>query len=144
MKAIPYITVLMLGSMLFMQACGGDDEPSAEKVFLEQIAGSWQISKADFDGKDVTNSFPGMVVTINEDKSFTVTNAVPPMWKSSNTFTLTGAGTSFQINRDDGLIITVNQVTDAKLILKFQYDATAMGGRTNSVSGQFTFEFNAN
>jgi hypothetical protein len=142
MKTIPCIAILMLGSMWLIQGCGSDVAPSAEKVFLDQIAQSWQISKADFDGKDVTNSFPGMVVTINQDKSFTVTNPVPPMWKASNTFTLTEAGTSFQINRDDGLIITVSQVTNSTLILMFQYDATAMGGRVSSVTGQLTFEFN--
>jgi hypothetical protein len=144
MKTIPYISILMLGSILFIQACGGEDEPSAEAVFLQQLAGTWQIARADLDGKDVTNSFPGMLVTINEDKSFTVANAVPPMWKASNTFTLTGTATSFQINRGDGLTISVNQVTASRLILEFQYDADAMGGRTGSVTGQFTFEFDAN
>jgi hypothetical protein len=144
MKAVGCITILMLGGMIFIQSCGAEIEPSAEKLFLEKIAGSWQLDKADLDGVDVTNSFSGMVVVIGEDKSFTVTNAVPPMWKSASAFALTVTGNSFQVHRDDGLIIDVRQVTESHLILEFHYDAIMMGGRAASLTGEFTFEFNAN
>jgi hypothetical protein len=46
------------------------------------------------------------------------------------------------LKRDDGVVMTLTQPTDKKLLLKFQYDPAALGGRMNSVTGEFTFEFN--
>ena len=111
---------------------------------MKQIISTWQLNSADFDGKDVTTSFPGLVVTIAKNKTIAVQNVTPPMWKASSTFVLLESGSDFLLNCNDGLVITVSQVTETKLVLSFFYDADAMGGRTGSVTGGFTFEFEAN
>ena len=142
MKKLQYLTPILLVSIILISACGGgEDKETTEEVFMKQITGAWQLRNADFDGKDVSSSFPGMTLTINKNKTMSVQNATPPMWKASSSFTLLGSGNDFILNRNDGLIITVSQVSETKLVLTFLYDADAMGGRTSSVTGGFTFEF---
>ena len=141
MKKLQYLTPILLVSIILISACGGgEDKETAEEVFMKQITGAWQLRNADFDGKDVSSSFPGMTLTINKNKTMSVQNDTPPMWKASS-FTLLESGNDFILNRNDGLIITVSQVSETKLVLTFLYDADAMGGRTSSVTGGFTFEF---
>jgi hypothetical protein len=143
MKTSKYIASLMLMGILFIAACGGEEKETAEQVFMKQLAGSWQMTSADFDGKDVSASFPGLLIDIGSSKTIAVQNAVPPMWKANSTFTLEKAGTTFLLKREDGLIVSVDQINETKLVLSFLYDADAMGGRTKGVTGGFTFEFEA-
>lgn len=137
------IGLLVLG-LIALESCGKDEpivEETQEEVFLSKISGDWKSSTVTLDGKDVSKSFPGLGIVITEAKQITVTNAVPPIWKGTGTFTLQPVGSSFQLKRDDGVIMTLTQPTAQKLLLKFQYDAAALGGRVNSVTGEFTFEF---
>ena len=144
MKKLRYITPILVVGILLISACGGGEaKETAEETFMKKIAGTWQLNSADFDGKDVTASFPGLVVTIAKNNTIAVQNAMPPMWKATSSFTLLESGSDFLLNRDDGLIINFSEVNETKLVLTFLYDADAMGGRTSSVTGGFTFEFDA-
>lgn len=127
-----------------LSSCKGGGDPieqTEEEIFLTKITGIWNTSVAQVDGKDVTKSFPGMVVTITDAKGITVTNPVSPMWKAASTFTLEPSGSSFTVKRNDGLVISVPEVTTTKIVLAFQYDPAVITGRLESVKGQFRFEF---
>jgi hypothetical protein len=143
-----YIQIILLAiGLSTLVSCKKDDpivEETQEEIFLDKISGDWKTSAVTLDGMDVSKSFPGLGIVITEAKQITVTNAVPPIWKGTGTFTLQPVGSSYQLKRDDGVLMTVTQPTDKKLLLKFQYDAAAFGGRTKSVKGEFTFEFSAN
>jgi hypothetical protein len=143
MKTLQLLSPILLMGILLISACGGDDKETAEQAFLKQIAGNWRMTKADFDGKDVMASFAGLALSVSTSKAISVQNSIPPMWQPSSTFILEKSGSSFALRRNDGLLISVDQVTDTKLILSFLYDAIAMGGRVGSVTGGFTFEFEA-
>lgn len=143
MKTTTYLSIIILFGFLGLGACGGGgDKETAEEAFIKQLAATWQMQEADFDGKDVSNSFPGLVVTFSTSKSISVQNAVAPMWKGSSTFELVEVGNDFLISRNDGLEILVEEMTETHLVLSFHYDPDALGGRMGSVTGGFTFEFN--
>ncbi len=117
------------------------EEESAEAIFLNQISGTWNLNAASLDGKEVGFSFPDLVITITQAKQVIVTNAVPPIWNGSAMFALEQVGNTFRLIRDDGVVMTLTQPTSQRLILTFQYDSDALGGRKKSISGQFIFEF---
>ncbi len=134
-----FIMVVLMG----ISGCKKDEviEQTEEEIFMEQISGRWTAASVTLDGKDVSKSFPGLQITISDTKQLTVQNAVPPIWKGSAAFQLQPAGNSFQLLRDDGVLMTLTQPAANRLVLKFLYDADALGGRTESVTGEFTFEF---
>jgi len=123
--------------------CNKSNDPATEteeQVFLSEIAKTWKSSVVMLDGVDVSKSFTGLVVTFSTDKTITVTNPLPPMWKESGSFNLQPNGSTFFIKRNDGLNINVVEATDQRLVLNFQYDPSAINGRVKSVVGNFTFE----
>jgi len=123
--------------------CNKSDDPATEteeQVFLSEIAKTWKSSVVMLDGVDVSKSFSGLVVTFSTDKTITVTNPLPPMWKESGSFNLQPNGSTFLIKRNDGLNINVVEATDQRLVLNFQYDPSAINGRVKSVVGNFIFE----
>lgn len=131
--------VLMAGITLF-SACGGDpEEPSKEKQFLNKLSITWNLESATVGGKDVTESFPGLSLSVSADKTYSVTNPVSPIWTASGIFTLEEVPNSdlFNIIRDDGTIITVTELTETTLKYKFPY--TAPHGRIKGVSGEYEF-----
>jgi hypothetical protein len=123
--------------------CNKSADPAIEteeQIFLSEIAKTWKSSVVMLDGVDVSKSFSGLVVTFSSDKTITVTNPLPPMWKESGSFDLQSNGSTFLIKRNDGLNINVVEATDQRLVLNFQYDPSAINGRVKSVVGNFTFE----
>jgi len=130
--------VLIAGITLF-SACDDPEDPSKEKQFLNKLSITWNLESATVGGKDVTESFPGLSLSVSADKTYYVANPVSPIWAASGTFTLEKVSGSdlFNIVRDDGTIITVTELTENTLKYKFPY--TAPDGRVNGVSGEYEF-----
>jgi hypothetical protein len=137
---IKIFTISLLAACVTLQSCKKDEviEQTHEELFLEKINKAWTVTSVMMDGKDVSKSFPGLNIAITDTKQIIVINAVPPIWKGTSTFQLEPVGDTYQLKRDDGVLITVTEPSDKKLILKFQYAAAA---RISSVSGEFIFEF---
>ena len=144
LKTLFSISILFL-VIVMLNSCASSSEPAketAEQLFLKQLAGTWNTSVVTYDGVDVTKSFPSMRITLSEDKSIQVTNPVAPIWKATGTFVLEPIGSSFQLKRNDGLLISVESSTSTKLVLTFLFDASTLTGRTESVVGNFKFDLN--
>ena len=145
MKVLRNILLLALVvGIVFIQSCDSESGPSEEQLFLDKLKGTWTLTTghATLDGKDVTNSFPGMEISFAADKNYTVTHPVSPIWPASGTFRLEKSGSSglFNIIRSDDILITVSDLAASTVTLKFQY--TSAGGRSKSVSGQYEFVMN--
>ncbi len=134
-----YVVIIVIG---LLAACSGSDPSpeSTEQLFLKKISGTWDTSIVTYDGVDVTKSFQSMVLTINENKSISVTNPVSPIWKVAGTFVLIPSGTNFKLKRNDGLLINIESTTSQKLVLTFLFDASLLTSRASSVVGNFKFE----
>jgi hypothetical protein len=117
-----------------------DNEPSAKEVFIKDISKKWKPSPNGvmFKGQQVNGVFNTFTVTFAKGLTYSTTDGQDPVWKASGKFTVEKAtnAVGFSIVRDDGVIITVDELTDTKLILKFDFTA----GRLNSVSGGYVFE----
>lgn len=145
MKKIHHLllSVIMVTGLIQLSSCKKDAviTETEEDIFMNKITGNWNVGTVMLDGMDVSKSFPGLKIAISDAKQITVTNAVPPIWKNTGMFTLEAAGGDFRLIRDDGVAMTAVQNGTDKLTLEFLYDATAMGGRVESVTGKFVFQF---
>lgn len=130
--------VLSFVVLTFLVACD-EDSPSKEEKFIRKLRFTWSLEGVTVDGKNVTNSFPNLTLTVDKKKTYTVANPVSPIWAASGTFEFEKVPNSdlFNIIRDDGIHITVTELTETTLKYKLTY--VASGGRTKSVSGDYEF-----
>lgn len=140
-------TVTSILVMIALTIGGCNDEhsgPTPEELFHEKISHTWQVERVTVDGRDVTNAFPGMRLTIGSDYTYTTTNGAAPIWKASGTFQLkeTSSSELFDLLRDDGATISVTELTSANWKLRFTY--TSPVTRSQSIGGQYEFTFKVN
>jgi hypothetical protein len=116
------------------------DEPTEKEIFIKDISKTWTPSTTGivFKGQPVNGVFNSFSLTFGKGQTYTTTDGQNPVWRASGKYTVQNATNSvgFEILRDDGVIVTVDQLTDTKLVLKFDYT----GGRSRSVSGGYIFD----
>jgi hypothetical protein len=142
MKAITRIVgAAVVLSMIFTASCK-DDPPSAEEVFMSKLSRKWKLSSigVKLDDQVVNGVFNDFTVTFAKGRTYSTTDGQTPIWKPSGKFTLKAVKNSpnFTIIRDDAMEVTVTELTEAKLVLQFNY--ISPGGRVNSVSGGYVFD----
>lgn len=117
------------------------EEPSAEEVFLDKISKTWNAKSTSVDGVFVNGAFEKFSLTFAKNKTFTSINGNAPIWPVTGNFTLKPVSSSigFSIIKSNGVEVIVSELSDKKLILKFQY--VVGSGRISSVGGNYIFEF---
>lgn len=152
-KIINPIKILLLpilcSYLLTFIACSGDDdpgnnEPSAQEAALKKLsAGTWNVSSVMVDNSNQTSLFNNLTIKFNENLSFSSSNG-EPVWPSSGTFSFIDGATTTQVQRSDGVLFNIQELTDTSLKLSLQWNKTTIGkgGRNNSVNGQHIFTLN--
>lgn len=140
------INLFLLGVILVVgfSGCKDDENPTIPEVdeMLARIAHTWTLQEVNKDDIDLTAAFPGMKLIIQDDRTFSMVNPVPPMWPAEGSFTLAELSNGrFQITRSDDVVIIVTSVSETTLVVELDYDATTSGGRSKSVSGNYEFTF---
>lgn len=134
MNRLAIFFVLIIFQVLV--ACHGDDEDTTD----DPLVRDWLVEKVSLDNVDVTDYYSRLKLVITSAGSYRVANPVPPVWQPDGTYTFSNN----QFQREDGVVMDVTELSETKLVLQFQYDAVALDGRTDHVSGMYTFEFLAN
>jgi hypothetical protein len=138
------LSIVAMSATAFFAACDKDSEgPNEEQRFLKKLAGEWTLTTGhvSVDGVEVSGSFAGMAIIFTPSKNYSVTNGIPPIWPTSGSFTLQPKGnSSFDILRDDGVLISISNLADQTVTLSFTY--TFAGGRRKSISGDYEFVMN--
>jgi hypothetical protein len=127
-----------------ISSCSSEKVDPTKDNFLNNLSRSWTVNNVQLDSKDVTNAFPGMVISFTKDGNFTTTNPVGNLWPASGTFTLQASTIQnlFDLTRNDGALVTLTQISSSALQFKMTF-ATAPGGRVSSVAGNYTFNMKA-
>ena len=141
-----------IGLAVFYASCDKEpkDNRTAEEKQLDKLKSTWAIVSAN-DGTDRTTDFPGLVLTLSGsfaqggtyNYSFTGTRPTPSPWPLSGTWKF-GTDPLTQIIRDPGSPIEIDatyEVSDTDLKITFLIPDNWTGGRTQSVSGTWTFQF---
>jgi hypothetical protein len=114
--------------------------PSAQEIFLSKISKKW-VPAAGVKLNDVfvNGVFDKFTITFEKGMTYSTTDGQAPVWKPSGKFTLKEVKNAigFSILRDDTVEITVSELTESKLVLKFNFIS---GGRVRSVSGGYVFD----
>ena len=142
MNTYKSILAFLLAITVLVSCSKKDGPASALDVFKKQLAVSWKINSAQLDGTDVTAYYPNLTITFTSTLLAT-TNGVLPLWKPTVNITIEGTETPFHVLRDDGIDMTVVSIDATKLVIEFQYDAVRLGGRAESVGGNYHIEFSS-
>lgn len=136
-----YATLFIISILTLLAACSEDEsKPSAEKKFLADLAGTWNVSSVTLDSENVNEEFENLTITFKEDRTFAVTNPVGNIWPSTGTFELQKAsGELFNLMRDDDVLISVDAMTGNSLTLSMQFDSAP--GRLRGLTGEYSFTF---
>ena len=141
MKAYKNTSALVaLSILILLTACDKKEAETELDVFKKQIAIGWKIKSATLDGVDVISYYPNLNLVFTSS-TLSSTNGVLPLWKPSVNFTIEGSTSPYHIVTEDGFDFIVVSVDDSSLVLEFQYDAVKAGGRVQSISGNYHFEF---
>ncbi len=132
--------LVLVGLTAFHTAgCKKDDDPSAEEKFRKLIETTWTISEVFIDDVDKSSDFQGLTLQFGT-QTYSSTNG-EPLWPSSGTWAL-GNTDITQIVRDAQLVIDVEEISETKLTLSFDWDDTTYGpGRVASIAGRHKFVF---
>jgi len=127
--------------LLVVSACSNDEAgPTAEEKFLASLGGTWQVSNVILDNDNVSDEFDGLALSFTEEQTFTVTNPVGNIWPASGLFELQETtGDIFDLVRDDGVVMSVDQLTENSLVISFAFDSAP--GRLKGLAGEYTFTF---
>lgn len=133
-------SVLCLTFMILFTACSEEEPAPSDAVLSKLKSKTWKISSVQVDGVDQTTLFAGMTLTFTvKDYQVNPANAI---WPASGTWQFTDKEGTV-IKRNDGLEITVAEITETSLKLSLQWSKNTFGaGRAASVSGQHLFTFN--
>jgi|GEM_PF-4680487 len=152
MKKLNYLlSAVVLLAVLVTVGCGTNEPgPSAEVQVTDMFAKTWTLTSASLDNDPITD-MNGLTLTVNSAFTYstggTVARPVHP-WPSNGTWEFTTPITevtgSFQVTRDDGLVIDVT-LTETTLILRFIFiEGTNLGsGRVEALAGAWSMEFAA-
>lgn len=135
------ITLVLALAIIAISSCSPKkNDPSPKDVAKGFLTfGTWKLDNLQVDNVDQTSLFTGMMLSFAAG-SYTTTNGKAPEWPASGTWLFTDdKGKS--INRDGGLMISIDQLTQSTLVLSFAWTSTYTGGRVSSIGGLNVFTF---
>jgi hypothetical protein len=133
-------SLFVIIGLLFLTSCKKEDpEPETARIQKILAANSWVIQTVTVNEMDQTNLFTGLTLSFTKTNYSTTNGGV--VWPASGTWEFVDE-TAKTIVRNDGLQITINEVTNTSLKLALTWSTTTLGGgRTASVAGDHEFSF---
>lgn len=121
-------------------SCGasddGPDEPTAQELTFEQLAGQWSMPSTNgviVDDIDRTLNYPGFRLSF-ADGTYTTTGA-GTLFRSIGTWEWSSETTTSQLNLDDGKSITIQSLSATLLVFSFTKSG---GGQRAGTEGNYT------
>jgi len=143
------LSFLVLAGILQLMACddGGGDPPvqtESQKVTAILVGSStsgsqWSMTSVFVDEIDYTEVFDGFTMTFTETGVTTTSGSV--VFESTDGWNFKDETTAAQIVTDAGLTLSIDELTENKLVFSFEFDETIYG-RTSAVGGNNVFTLN--
>jgi hypothetical protein len=138
-----FLTILNVVGLLYVSGCGGGGDPAPPKTESQKATeimtqGTWTMQSVSVDGADKTSIYAGLKITFTST-GFSASNG-GGVWPNMGTWQFTD-NTGKTMKRDDGLTITLTELTDKKMVLTLTWRETTLGGRESSVEGSHVFTF---
>ncbi len=137
-----FLLITMTAALVHLTGCGGSDPAplsKQEEVTAKLTAATWKVQNVMVGGIDKSSVYQGLNLKFT-DAGFTSTNGAA-VWPASGNWLFSDVNAT-AIIRNDGLTVTLQEVTDTSLKLALTWNKTTIGsGRVESVSGQHVFSF---
>jgi len=134
MKQLYLITFLLIIITALFPCCSDDDNTvDLKDEQIQALAKSWHIQSITLDGTDITfPAFEGFVLTFQSDNTYTTING-SPIFSGNGFWDFDGENLNTLIIDGVGVNITLNNT----LILEFNLNGTPIGGRLESLTGDY-------
>src|SRR5882672_7768402 len=134
-----FSTLILFVSCFSFYSCKENEETAPNETLALLSSGTWHIANVTVDGVIRNDLFTGFTLTFSHE-AYASTGG-HPVWSASGTWAFANS-TSSAITRDDGTVVTITSLTGTNLKLTLQCDQTTLGGgRIDSISGEYIFEF---
>ena len=130
------LPVTLIGIMTLSSSCKNDDDvvdPITEKI--NELSANWQLGNVTNDNTNVSDQYSGFTLTI-DNFNFKTQNGGNP-WPNFGSYDFKDNDLSV-IVRNDGIEMTIDELTTTFLVLSFRFNALP-GGRVTGLTGNFTF-----
>ena len=132
------VTIALFALMFLFTRCGEGDASTTDASTLKLLTSTgWKIESVMIDNTDQTSLFPDLVLNFAPDE-YTVENG-KLVWPSAGVWVFDENDESV-ICRDDEVNITIEEITENKLVLSLDWPEITFG-KINSISGQYVFTF---
>lgn len=140
-----FLVASALSTILSISSCKNEDTPSATEVSKSQLtAHAWKIRRVTIDGVDHSSLFADLSLQWRGDNRFSTVNG-GVLWPASGTWSFadeTGKALRVTLNGVADVPVTIETLDDTRLVLSLFWNKTTLsGGRTASIAGDHTFEF---
>lgn len=128
----------ILGFLLTVGCSNNKPTLSSVDITTKQLinVGAWKVSGVSEDGVDKTAQYVNFTLTFTAT-SYSTTHGTP-VWPTSGTWKFDDA-TAKSFSRDDGIDVTIENITESSLRLSFKWNQTTLGGKLSSISGKIVF-----
>ncbi len=134
--------VIAVPIIMLLTFCSKEDDPlqtEKDRVMTLLQAHTWKIKSVTVDNTDETNFFQDMTMTF-ADGSYNTTNG-GVVWSANGNFTFVDDSAKSFV-REDGIVVTIDNITEDSLTLSFNWTKTTLaGGRASSIAGKTSFVF---
>jgi hypothetical protein len=139
-KITPVLSLVVMLTILSLSGCDKGTDKSVAEVNTQILTShTWKLQSLMADNVDKTSLYTGMTLTVTAT-GYTTTKG-SPVWNPSGTWSfVTDEGV--QIKREDGINVTIKEISEDKLVLEMDWAKTTFGGgRVSSVTGHHVFTF---
>ena len=136
------IGIMTLSGMLLLSHCGKKSDPTPAVTEPQRVTsllktGTWKVQSVSVDGTDQSALFKNFTLSFT-DAGFATVNGTA-VWPASGTWKFVSDQTT-SFTRDDGLVVTIQNVSSTQLIISLVWTKTTLGpGRVGSVKGTTVF-----
>lgn len=142
-KRIILITLVLIS----MIACSAEDETGIvtedqKQIITHALSKKWTASKVMFDTRDVTSEWTNFILEFDQSQKYTATALSEKsvlVWPASGSYTFPKADNPNLILRNDGIEISIADVTEDSAALSFKIAGRSTQARTGALTGQYIF-----
>jgi hypothetical protein len=138
-----FVLIAVVSGLITFSNCGGDGgdpdpvKTEVEKTRLTLTTSAWKIQSSTVDGTDQSGLFKNLTITFTT-AGFTTVNG-GAVWPSNGTWSFVD-DTAKSFKRDDGIVVSIDSITETALTLSLTWTKTTFGGgRLLSISGKNVF-----
>ena len=133
--------------ILVSVSCGKDDpKPKVDEVeaTVEALSNKpWTPTGVTFANANVDTDWSNFVLSFDDSKGYTasaLSNESVLVWPASGTYTFPNANDPNTILRDDGVLISIQSLTETSTLLVFTITGRNEDTRTEGLLGKWEFE----